>query len=654
MKKLIFLALLLFPAVAVAQQGPGQIVGGVYNASPAALADKQATSLQLDSNGSLIVAGSFSATFTNFLPTGAASLAVSSVTGRVALPNSDPTVIIQNTGTTNAFFKLGSVSVNAATTDYSIPAGYSIAIKIVAETYLAGITAADTTTFKILQGTGTPQMTGGGGSGGGGGAVTVADGADVTQGAKADAKSTATDATPVTQMQVLKEMSFMLQSPASIPAGSAIIGKVGIDQTTPGVTNAVQPVNFTPTGAATLAVTSGSARVALPDTNTTVVLQNTGSTNLFFKLGNGSVTAAVTDYSLPAGYSIAVKISTETNVAAITASSTTTLKVIQGTGTPQFAGGGGSGGAAGSLSATATEVSPSYVEGSDDALSMDLTGNLRTILPSTQLLVTGTPGSASPAVVTVQGIGGGLSLGVSAASGSIASGAVASGAFAAGSVAAGAVAAGASSFVKLEDTAAANADAGVPAMAIQKATPADTAAEGDYVMLQQSGGRQWVAANIDQINGVAPLMGAGNSGTGAQRVTISTDQPAFAVNAQPLPATTGGLSNYFVQPTASDNHVVIKAGAGQVYKIMVTNNSATVNYLRLYNATTGFNGCNSATNIVYQVAIPASTTVGGISDSWPLGMAFSTGISICVTSGYATTDTTNATASAMSVNVGYK
>ena len=126
--------------------------------------------------------------------------------------------------------------------------------------------------------------------------------------------------------------------------------------------------------------------------------------------------------------------------------------------------------------------------------------------------------------------------------------------------------------------------------------------------------------------------------------------------AQLSPTTSGGLSVYFVQPTASDNHAVIKAGAGQVYKISVTNNSATINYLRLYNATTGFNGCNSATNLVYQMAIPASASSSGAgySDSWESGIAFATGISICVTSGYATTDTTNATASALSVNIGFK
>ena len=46
-------------------------------------------------------------------------------------------------------------------------------------------------------------------------ATTIADGADVTLGAKTDAKSTATDATSVSAMQVLKEISAMEQAPAS-------------------------------------------------------------------------------------------------------------------------------------------------------------------------------------------------------------------------------------------------------------------------------------------------------------------------------------------------------------------------------------------------------------------------------------------------------
>ncbi len=150
----------------------------------------------------------------------------------------------------------------------------------------------------------------------------------------------------------------------------------------------------------------------------------------------------------------------------------------------------------------------------------------------------------------------------------------------------------------------------------------------------------------------AAYAGSGNA------TVISALKGIYAIAATSstvVPTTTGGLAVYFVQPTASDNHVVIKAGAGQVYKVTATNNSATINYLRLYNATTGFNGCNSATNLVYQALIPGNSTNGaGLSDSWELGIAFATGISICVTSGYAATDTTNATASAMSVNIGYK
>ncbi len=43
----------------------------------------------------------------------------------------------------------------------------------------------------------------------------IGDGADVTQGAKADAKNTATDSTAITIMQVLKQISYMEQNPAS-------------------------------------------------------------------------------------------------------------------------------------------------------------------------------------------------------------------------------------------------------------------------------------------------------------------------------------------------------------------------------------------------------------------------------------------------------
>ncbi len=67
-------------------------------------------------------------------------------------------------------------------------------------------------------------------------ASTIADGADITLGAKADAKSTATDTTAITIMQVLKQISASVQAPPSQAvtntvlangAGKTIVSKSG-------------------------------------------------------------------------------------------------------------------------------------------------------------------------------------------------------------------------------------------------------------------------------------------------------------------------------------------------------------------------------------------------------------------------------------------
>lgn len=60
------------------------------------------------------------------------------------------------------------------------------------------------------------------------------------------------------------------------------------------------------------------------------------------------------------------------------------------------------------------------------------------------------------------------------------------------------VSAAATSIGKAEDSASADADVGVPAMAVRKATPADTSGtDGDYEMLQMDNGRLWVSATVD-------------------------------------------------------------------------------------------------------------------------------------------------------------
>lgn len=113
----------------------------------------------------------------------------------------------------------------------------------------------------------------------------------------------------------------------------------------------------------------------------------------------------------------------------------------------------------------------------------------------------GTAGTASTDVITVQGISGGTNLNVDikAMSTSVTvqdgGGSVTvdnNGTFATQAT----IGASATNIAKAEDSASADADVGVPSMAIRKASPANTSStDGDYEMLQMSAGRLWVDAS---------------------------------------------------------------------------------------------------------------------------------------------------------------
>lgn len=112
------------------------------------------------------------------------------------------------------------------------------------------------------------------------------------------------------------------------------------------------------------------------------------------------------------------------------------------------------------------------------------------------------------------------------------------------------IAAGATAIAKAEDVASADADVGVPALAVRKATPANTSGtDGDYEFLQMSAGRLWVDAsgvtltvsgtitttppsnastNVAQFGGTNVATGTGAGGSGIPRVTISNDSTLAA------------------------------------------------------------------------------------------------------------------------------
>lgn len=183
------------------------------------------------------------------------------------------------------------------------------------------------------------------------------------------------------------------------------------------------------------------------------------------------------------------------------------------------------------------------------------------------------------------------------------------------------------------------------------------------------------AVNLAQVAGVTTPVGHGVAAT-ALRVELPTDgtgvvglntgsnvigkvsidqtTPGTTNATQEIAGTTGGTSSYHVIAAASDNHVVIKNGAGQVYSLDATSIHTTYQYVRLYDAGTGFNGCNSATNIIGGWIIPGAAAGAGAIKAFPVGRSFTNGLAVCITGAFSDTDTTNATASVLSLNVGYK
>lgn len=74
--------------------------------------------------------------------------------------------------------------------------------------------------------------------------------------------------------------------------------------------------------------------------------------------------------------------------------------------------------------------------------------------------------------------------------------------------------AGATTIAKAEDAASADLDVGVPAMAVRKATPANTSgADGDYEFLQMSAGRLWTSTVLESPAGtrVETTVAVGNT-----------------------------------------------------------------------------------------------------------------------------------------------
>jgi hypothetical protein len=142
--------------------------------------------------------------------------------------------------------------------------------------------------------------------------------------------------------------------------------------------------------------------------------------------------------------------------------------------------------------------------------------------------------------------------------------------------------------------------------------------------------------------------------------TAATDLAAAItsgiINTSPVPVTSGGVS-IFRSLDLDESEEEVKATAGQVYWIHVTNHKATALYLKLYNATAA-NTTVGTTTPIATFALPAPAGGGTTGNAqflqFPQGLPFTTALSAAVTTGVADSDTGAPGANEATITIGYK
>lgn len=122
-------------------------------------------------------------------------------------------------------------------------------------------------------------------------AAAFADGAIATLGLKADAKSTATDTTAVTIMQVLKQMSYMLQNPAVVAASDnfdAVLTKADKHIHIAFTASQTGATILTPTSGKKFVVTDYDISFSSSGAGTLTIFDNTNSSSTILTVINGA------------------------------------------------------------------------------------------------------------------------------------------------------------------------------------------------------------------------------------------------------------------------------------------------------------------------------------------------------------------------------
>lgn len=165
---------------------------------------------------------------------------------------------------------------------------------------------------------------------GGGSAVTIVDGGAVALGTTTDAKSTATDATSVTLIQIAKEISAMEQAPASRAVTNAGTFAVQASQATG--TNLHAVIDSGSTTAVTQA-TGTNLHAVLDTTSTTAVTQATATNLNAAVVGTGTAGSATGGVLTIQGVAAMTKLLVTPDAVALPANQSVNVAQVGGTNT---------------------------------------------------------------------------------------------------------------------------------------------------------------------------------------------------------------------------------------------------------------------------------------------------------------------------------
>jgi hypothetical protein len=208
---------------------------------------------------------------------------------------------------------------------------------------------------------------------------------------------------------------------------------------------------------------------------------------------------------------------------------------------------------------------------------------------------------------------------------------------------------------KAEDAAHSDGHTGIMALAVRKDTSSTgIGANGDYVPLAvDSSGRLYVSAPLLEalISSGALLVKLDPSTVNANGRAPEADSAPIALSDEDFAAlqaietateaAVGGLS-VFRSLDLDESSEQVKASAGKLWKLRMTNLTTSVKYVKLYNHASPTVGGGSATTPIDTIVLPAAAssdacvvteTFGG------KGITFSTALSIACTTGLADNDT---------------